>query len=1016
MRVDEHEHNVGHSQRSGEPIEPLVSTQWFCNVEGMAQQALAAVREGRLGLVPDSWVKTWEHWLENIQPWCVSRQLWWGHQIPAWYTADGRTIVAHDEAEAVRLGGTEELRQDPDVLDTWFSSALWPFSTLGWPDDTPDRRTFYPTDVLVTGFDILFFWVARMVMFGLHFTGNAPFRVVHLTGLVRDAEGQKMSKTKGNVLDPEDLVEGVRRRRAALHPRGARQPGPRHPAGPPADGGLPRLRQQDLERHALRLSRIDERDRRRADRDRSRRARGRPSAGSSRGSRPRPTEVDRQLGIFRFDEACNRLYHFFWGELCDWYIELVKPALARRRGAAPMDARRARRRGAAHGARPQPAAAASGDAVPHRGALAAPPRPRAHPPGEHRAGPLPGRGAGLAGRGARGAHGRPDGGDHPRARAARRAGAAAEGGGRPLPRSRRGHRRRLRALAGAAAALPPAARGARPGAPAPEGAPGDLAGGLRIGLVAATVALSGADRQRLATELERLEGAIAGAERPARRRRTSSARRRRRWSSSSGRASPRCSSGASRSAKGWSRGRGSSMSTATFADLVRGVRRQRVRGSQRRGACAAWTPPTLWRDAMRAELAEDDLPLPGRRCSPSSRRRAAGGGAHLGEPRRAGHLRHGLRPAARARAPAGAAPGRRRPRSPRARRPSRSRAPEVAQRPHARRPQGGRGPGRGAARRERRHRRAVGFGINHGQPDAVLPAITATSLAAARASRPRCPTSPARCSRRWARSSPRARASRARWSAGSRATRSIAAGDVLRCRVPGGEVAGAFLGLTEGGLLRLEVDGRRAAPGQRRGRGVTGGREPSPDAGAGGGAGLLVLVDVGNTNTVLGVYRGDGWSRASGSSTAAERTADEYGALLLPLFQRADLEPRDAEGVVVSSVVPPLNPVLEELARRFFGRAAALRRARRQDRHADPLRQPRRGGSRPHRQRPRGARALRRAGGGRRLRHRHHLRRRQRRRGSTRAASSARASASPPRPCSRTPRASTASTSAARRG
>ncbi len=324
VKVEEHEHNVGHSQRSGEPIEPLVSTQWFCNVEGMARQALESVRDGRLRLIPESWVKTWEHWLENIKPWCISRQLWWGHQIPAWYTADGRCVVAHDLAEATRLAGTSELTQDPDVLDTWFSSGLWPFSTLGWPEDTIDRRTFYPTDVLITGFDILFFWVARMAMFGLHFTGQEPFHVVHLTGLVRDAEGQKMSKTKGNILDPEELVrefgaDALRFTLAALD-----SPGRDIPVDRARMAGYRKFGIKIWSATRFSLSRVGEA------RVHSELATEGLGAAErwilSRLSRT-AAEVSRQLDAFRFDEACNRLYHFFWGELCDWYIELSKPAL-----------------------------------------------------------------------------------------------------------------------------------------------------------------------------------------------------------------------------------------------------------------------------------------------------------------------------------------------------------------------------------------------------------------------------------------------------------------------------------------------------------------------------------------------------------------------------------------------------------------------------------------------------------------------------------------------------------------
>jgi valyl-tRNA synthetase len=325
VKVEEHVHNVGHSQRSGEPIEPLVSTQWFCDMTSMAAGALEAVRDGRTKLVPDSWEKTWEHWLTGIRPWCISRQLWWGHQIPAWYTEDGRCFVAHSAEEAAAQAGTDRLTQDPDVLDTWFSSALWPFSTLGWPDDTPDLRTFYPTDVLVTGFDILFFWVARMVMTALHFKGDVPFRAVHLTGLVRDAEGQKMSKTKGNVLDPSELIaefgaDALRFTLASLD-----SPGRDIPLNKDQIAGYRAFGNKLWNATRFALSRIPPEARVRESID---------VAGLaaperwilSRLSRV-AAEVDARFETFRFDEACNRLYHFFWGDFCDWYIELSKPAL-----------------------------------------------------------------------------------------------------------------------------------------------------------------------------------------------------------------------------------------------------------------------------------------------------------------------------------------------------------------------------------------------------------------------------------------------------------------------------------------------------------------------------------------------------------------------------------------------------------------------------------------------------------------------------------------------------------------
>jgi valyl-tRNA synthetase len=325
VKVEPHTHNVGHSQRSGEAIEPLVSTQWFCDMAGMAADAVAAVRDGRTRLVPDSWDKTWEHWLLNIRPWCISRQLWWGHQIPAWYTEDGRCIVAHSLEEAIAEAGTDRLTQDPDVLDTWFSSALWPFSTLGWPDDTPDLRTFYPTDVLITGFDILFFWVARMVMTALHFTADVPFRAVHLTGLVRDAEGQKMSKTKGNVLDPTELVaeygaDALRFTLASLD-----SPGRDIPLNRDQIAGYRAFGNKLWNATRFALSRIPAEARVRESID--------PEglAAPERWILSRlskvAAEVDARFETFRFDEGCNRLYHFFWGDLCDWYIELSKPAL-----------------------------------------------------------------------------------------------------------------------------------------------------------------------------------------------------------------------------------------------------------------------------------------------------------------------------------------------------------------------------------------------------------------------------------------------------------------------------------------------------------------------------------------------------------------------------------------------------------------------------------------------------------------------------------------------------------------
>jgi len=319
-----HRHAVGHCQRCDTVVEPYLSLQWFCAVQGMAAKALEAVRTHETRLVPEFWVATWENWLENIMDWCISRQLWWGHRIPAFYCPEGHVTVAEEDPASCATCG-KAVVQDSDVLDTWFSSGLWPISTMGWPDDSADMRAFYPTSLLITAFDILFFWVARMMMMCKHFTGVVPFVDVHLTGLVRDAQRQKMSKTKGNVMDPLDLVDefgadAVRFTLAAL-------------ASPGRDLPLDERRMEGYRAFATKLwnaarfveMNLDGSERELGDLDRGTLAL--PERWILAELESCAAAVNRAWGSYRFDEGCRQLYQFVWNDFCDWYVETAKPVL-----------------------------------------------------------------------------------------------------------------------------------------------------------------------------------------------------------------------------------------------------------------------------------------------------------------------------------------------------------------------------------------------------------------------------------------------------------------------------------------------------------------------------------------------------------------------------------------------------------------------------------------------------------------------------------------------------------------
>jgi valyl-tRNA synthetase len=347
VKVEPHTHMVPHGDRSAAVIEPFLSDEWFVNAKALAVQAMAAVRDGRTVFVPKNWERTYFDWLENIQPWCISRPLFWGHQIPAWYGPDGRVFVAETEEEAVSralayYAETEaitpmqghDMALDPAsrapflireeaVLDTWFSSALWPFSTLGWPDETPELARYYPTDVLVTGFDIIFFWVARMMMMGLHFMKEVPFHTVYIHALVRDEKGAKMSKSKGNIIDPLELIDrygadALRFTLAAMAAQGR-------------DIKLATSRVEGYRNFATKLwnaCRFAEMN----------------GCAALPGFEPHEVnetlnrwighetahavhEVTEAIEAYRFNDAANAVYRFVWNVYCDWYLELSKPVL-----------------------------------------------------------------------------------------------------------------------------------------------------------------------------------------------------------------------------------------------------------------------------------------------------------------------------------------------------------------------------------------------------------------------------------------------------------------------------------------------------------------------------------------------------------------------------------------------------------------------------------------------------------------------------------------------------------------
>src|SRR5690349_10169011 len=328
-KIEPHTHTVPYGDRGGVPVEPFLSEQWYANAKKLAEQPIAAARDGRVTFVPERGREEFFRWMENIQPWSISRQLWWGHQIPAWYGPDKKIFVAMSEAEAraearAHYGKDVALERDPDVLDTWFSSALWPFSTLGWPDETAALKKYYPTNVLVTGWDILFFWVARMMMMGMYFMKDVPFRTVYLHGLVTDEKGQKMSKSKGNAMDPLELIDkyGADALRFTMTSLASSSAGRLRFAPARVEGS------RNFATKLWNATRFAEMNGAALPRSFD------PATAKLTvnkwmlGELARAGEVvDKAIEEFRLNDAATTLYEFIWGVVCDWYVELTKPIL-----------------------------------------------------------------------------------------------------------------------------------------------------------------------------------------------------------------------------------------------------------------------------------------------------------------------------------------------------------------------------------------------------------------------------------------------------------------------------------------------------------------------------------------------------------------------------------------------------------------------------------------------------------------------------------------------------------------